>query len=432
MERVNVNQLLGREEKAEQVKSLLLDFQKNKTDISRKRGIYLHGSPGSGKTTFVKKVICDMGFDPIVYDSSDARNKSVIDSLKNDNISDKSVLTTFSKETQKQIVIVMDEIDGMNTGDKGGINSLIKLVRPKKTKRQKLEHTSMNPIICIGNYHVDKKIKELIKVCHTVDLGMPSKSNMELLVAKLMPNIDNAEVRYIIEFIGNDLRKLKTILDMYSNSDHCSLPKFCACMHQLQTQSGDAKQIVKKIFSHKFTLNEHNSVMSETDRTIVGLVYHENMIDFMDGDFIDLYLVLLENFCFADYIDRVTFQKQIWQFNEMTSLIKTFYNNEILHNSPYMTNSTKEPRFTRVLTKYSTEYNNSLFVQNLCQKLNMDKKDMFAYFRGAPDYKEMEQYDITKLDINRIEKFFNRSRDDEFHVWEFNDEQQEVDNECDS
>ena len=28
----------------------------------------------------------------------------------------------------------MDEIDGMNNGDKGGITGLIKLVRPKKRK----------------------------------------------------------------------------------------------------------------------------------------------------------------------------------------------------------------------------------------------------------------------------------------------------------
>jgi ATP-binding cassette subfamily F protein 3 len=49
----------------------------------------------------------------------------------------------------------------MNNGDKGGINSLIKIIRPKKTKKQKLEETTLNPIICIGNYYVDKKIKVL-------------------------------------------------------------------------------------------------------------------------------------------------------------------------------------------------------------------------------------------------------------------------------
>jgi hypothetical protein len=52
----------------------------------------------------------------------------------------------------------------MNNGDKGGINTLIKLIRPKKTKKQKLEEVTMNPIICIGGYHIDKKIKELMKI----------------------------------------------------------------------------------------------------------------------------------------------------------------------------------------------------------------------------------------------------------------------------
>ena len=42
---------------------------------------------------------------------------------------------------------------------------------------------------------------------------------------------------------------------------------------------------------------------------------------------------MLDNICFSDYIDRITFQKQIWQFNEMSSLTKTFYNNNILHSS---------------------------------------------------------------------------------------------------
>ena len=64
----------------------------------------------------------------------------------------------------------MDEIDGMNSGDKGGINTLIKLIRPKKTKKQKKKNITMIPIICIGNYHIDKKIKEMMKVCSTIEL----------------------------------------------------------------------------------------------------------------------------------------------------------------------------------------------------------------------------------------------------------------------
>ena len=68
----------------------------------------------------------------------------------------------------------MDDIDGMNNGDKGGINSLIKIIRPKKTKKQKNEEISMNPIICIGNNHIDKKIRELVNVCYSLELNKPT------------------------------------------------------------------------------------------------------------------------------------------------------------------------------------------------------------------------------------------------------------------
>ena len=126
--------------------------------------------------------------------------------------------------------------------------------------------------------------------------------------------------------------------------------------------------------------------MNETDRTSVGLLFHENIIDVLNLDkkySIPFYHDVLNNVCFADFIDRITFQKQIWIFNEMSSLVKTFYNNYLYHKKyrkQKLSYNPSQVRFTKVLTKYSTEYNNSLFIQNLCRELNMDKKDMFSYF----------------------------------------------------
>ena len=51
-------------------------------------------------------------------------------------MSDTNVLSLLTKK-EKKIAIIMDEIDGMNSGDKGGINSLIKLIRPKNNKAKK-------------------------------------------------------------------------------------------------------------------------------------------------------------------------------------------------------------------------------------------------------------------------------------------------------
>ena len=105
-------------------------------------------------------------------------------------MSDRNVISLFNKK-KKQIAIVMDEIDGMNNGDKGGINSLIKQIRPKKTKKQKEEDTTNTPIICISNYHVDKKIKELMKVCNVFELKTPTDQQINKIIKSCMPNIDD-------------------------------------------------------------------------------------------------------------------------------------------------------------------------------------------------------------------------------------------------
>ena len=43
-------------------------------------------------------------------------------------------MNSFNKK-KKKIVIVLDDIETMNTGDKGGINALAKLVKKKEEWR---------------------------------------------------------------------------------------------------------------------------------------------------------------------------------------------------------------------------------------------------------------------------------------------------------
>jgi hypothetical protein len=315
----------------------------------------------------------------------------------------------------------MDEIDGMNNGDKGGINTLIKLIRPKKTKKQKLEEVTMNPIVCIGNYHIDKKIKEIMKVCNTIELKTPTNNQITILINQLIPNLDKEIQVQLINFVQGDLRKLINIYNIYKNNNNILNTKIMTDIFQIKSYNDDTKQITQKLLNQKFGINEHMEIMNETDRTIVGLLWHENIIDVIGkmkpNVSIPFYIKQLDNMCFADYIDRITFQKQIWQFNEMSSLIKTFKNNNLYHS--YLKKKVKynpvEVRFTKVLTKYSTEYNNSIFIQNLCQQLGMDKKDIFSFFLNLKDkYTDnellliFENYEINKLDINRIYRYLDK------------------------
>ena len=425
MEQLDFNLILNRNTIYKEMKGVLNDFEKNKSDLIKKRGIYIYGAPGSGKTHFVLSILKDLNYDVIRYDAGDIRNKSIMETITKHNMSDKNIVSLFHKKA-KPIAIVMDEIDGMNNGDKGGINSLIKLIRPKKTKKQKSEETTYNPIICISNYHIDKKIKELMKVCVSFELKSPTSNQISDILSQTMPEIDTTLKSNIIKFLQGDLRKLESIYKIYKN--HCSILKNEIIQNILKPKSynEDTKEITKKLLNNNFTIDEHLTIMNETDRTIVGLLWHENIIDMLNKvpkeQSVPFYQSVLDNICYADYIDRITFQKQIWQFNEMSSLIKTFNNNALFHDTFPKKNKFNPPevRFTKVLTKYSTEYNNSLFIQSLCQELGLDKKDVFSFFLELRNnhneeeiYQMFETHDIGKLDINRIYRYIDKYTQEE-------------------
>ena len=420
MEQLNINKLLNREEEEKEIKNILKEFESNKTNLLFKKGIYVYGDPGTGKTSFVVNILKELNYDIIKYDAGDIRNTSVIEDITKHNMSDKNIMSLFNKKVKK-IAIIMDEIDGMNNGDKGGINSLIKLIRPKKTKKQKLEEVTMNPIICIGNYRVDKKIKELMKVCNTIELKTPNQLQILNITNVLFPTINSNLKTKLMSYFQGDLRKLNNTYNLYKNKPEVFTCEIIDNILEIKSYNDDTKKITNKLLNQYFPLNEHNNIMNETDRTSVGLLWHENIIDVIEKmdkkESIPFYISQLDNICFADYIDRITFQKQIWQFNEMSSLIKTFKNNKLYHETFTCKNkyNPSEIRFTKVLTKYSTEYNNSIFIQKLFQKLGMDKKDLFGFFIELSNNHEnaeivnlLENYEINKLDINRIYRYIEK------------------------
>ncbi len=136
MEQLNINHILDRKLQEKKLAESLKYFEANKTNVLTPRGIYVYGSPGAGKTHFVKLVLKQLDYDTILFDAGDVRNKSIIDNITKHNMSDTNIISMFHKKVRK-IAIIMDEIDGMNGGDKGGINSLIKLIRPKKNQETK-------------------------------------------------------------------------------------------------------------------------------------------------------------------------------------------------------------------------------------------------------------------------------------------------------
>ena len=429
------SEILNRAAIANDITSILNSFENRCDDVQFKKGIYIYGSPGCGKSFFVTNLLKQLNYDVIKYDAGDIRNKSLIDNITSNNISNKNVLDMMFGKV-KRIAIVMDEIDGMNNGDKGGINALIKLIRQKKTQKQKLESMTLNPIVCIGNYYMDKKIRELMKVCYTFELKAPTTSQIETLLNRLIPTQSRIISQDIlINYIQGDIRKLNFTAQLYKQKSHLLTNDILNDIFQTKSFNEDSKRLTATLYNEYIPFKDHNIRMNDNDRTIIALLWHENIIDIISHIprklQLQFYLKILKNICFADYIDRITFQNQIWIFNEISSLIKTFHNNKILHETfPESRVITHEDiRFTKVLTKYSTEYNNQVFINNLCLELNMDKNDIITFFQELrillsknitgdfliipTNIIYMEQlfegYTISKLDIKRIYRYLDKN-----------------------
>jgi hypothetical protein len=166
---------------------------------------------------------------------------------------------------------------------------------------------------------------------------------------------------------------------------------------------------------NEYTFDKINNIL-ESDRTILSLLFHENIIQILDSNNLNIYLKILENFIFSDYIDRIIFQKQIWQLTEMNYIIKLFQNNNILTSNNLLKKINLEDIiFTKILTKYSSEYNNYIFIYNLLQSFLIDKKDILTLFYNLDKNFEtneiiykLENYNVTKLEIIRIVKLINQ------------------------
>lgn len=64
-------------------------------------------------------------------------------------------------------MIIMDEVDGVGAGDRGGINALIQIIKATKT-----------PIICICNDRMNKKLASLLNYCYDLKFQRPAKEGI--------------------------------------------------------------------------------------------------------------------------------------------------------------------------------------------------------------------------------------------------------------
>ncbi|OHS93402.1 differentiation specific element binding protein [Tritrichomonas foetus] len=227
------DELVGNKSAVEKLRLFLRDFEKQ-----QKKGVLIYGPPGIGKTTAAVMCAKATGYHVIEFNASDTRNKATVEKIARDIFSNQTLFKyNNGQSTHLRSCIIFDEIDGMSTGDKGGIKALTDFMK-----------NSRIPIICICNDRFNKKMSTLNK--YVIDLPFSAPSNVEIAqrVSDICKyeNISMNRTKYITLTTrsAGDIRSTLNSLQLWSNGVENSCMKdtavsdpFDACVNMFKPQT---------------------------------------------------------------------------------------------------------------------------------------------------------------------------------------------------
>lgn len=137
--------------------------------------VLLHGQAGTGKTSLVEALSNDLGYELVETNASDVRTKSKL----------KSELKEATRQQSfygGQKLILVDEVDGMSSADRGGTSELAEIVDETRF-----------PLVMTANDAYESKIKTLRNKAEMIELGSVHTNS---IVAHLKDILENEGIEY--------------------------------------------------------------------------------------------------------------------------------------------------------------------------------------------------------------------------------------------
>ncbi|KAH9659427.1 Replication factor C subunit 1 [Citrus sinensis] len=318
---------------------------KKQNDASAEKAALLSGSPGMGKTTAAKLVCQMLGFQAIEVNASDSRGKadakiskgiggSNANSIK-ELVSNEALSANMDRSKHPKTVLIMDEVDGMSAGDRGGIADLIASIKISKI-----------PIICICNDRYSQKLKSLVNYCSDLRFRKPRKQE----IAKRLMQIANAEglevneiaLEELADRVNGDIRMAINQLQYMSLS--MSVIKYDDIRQRLLSSAKDEDispfTAVDKLFGFnggKLRMDERID-LSMSDPDLVPLLIQENYINYRPSSAgrdevkrLSLIARAAESISDGDIFNVQIRRNQQWQLSQSSSLASCIIPAALMH-----------------------------------------------------------------------------------------------------